>query len=103
MTINLFNAYQVASDGKSVSYIKKNRDQYDDGNNITKDELMNSNLIKYDITRKDNNWNSMYPEQEQTVALTYVIEKLKDDNLKLYKNFKSAPPRNHKRKGKCKG
>ena len=101
--INLFNAYQGASDGKFVSYIKKNRDQYDDGHNITKDELMTSKLIKYDITCKDKNWNSVYPEQEQTVALTYVIEKLKDDNLKLYKNFKSAPPRNHKRKGKCKG
>ena len=31
LIINLFKAYQVASDGKFVRYIKTKRDQYNDG------------------------------------------------------------------------
>ena len=59
LMINLFKAYQVASDRKLVRYIKKKRYQYDDGYNISKDELMTSVLNRFEILRKDNKWNSM--------------------------------------------
>ena len=64
---------------------------------------MNSGLNKYDILRKDNKWKSMSAEQEQIIALASVVEKLKYDNLKLAKNFKSAPPGKDRGKGKVKG
>ena len=87
LMIKLFKAYQVAYDGEFVRYIKTNRDQYDDGYNITEDKLINSALNKYEILRKYNKWNSMSPEQEQIVALASVVDKLKYDNLILAKNF----------------
>ena len=42
----------------------------------------------------------MSPEQEKLVALTSIIENLKDNNLKIANNFKSAPPGSSKSKGK---
>ena len=40
LMVNLLKAYQVASDVEFVRYIKTKRYQYDDGYNISKDELM---------------------------------------------------------------
>ena len=47
----------------------------------------------------------MSPEQEHIITLVSVVEKLKDDNLKLAKNFNTSPPRKVKGKLKvnCKG
>ena len=45
----------------------------------------------------------MYSEQEQIIAITSVIKKLKDDNLKLANNFMSAPPGKVKGNGGFKG
>ena len=42
-------------------------------------------------------------EQEQIIALAYVVKKLKDDNIKLSKNFNTLPPVKGKGKGKVKG
>ena len=49
---------------------------------------MTSALNKFEILRKDKKWNSMYPEQEQIISLASVVEKIKDDNIKLSKSFK---------------
>ena len=54
LMINLFKAYQLSSDRKLVRYIKKKRDQYDDGYNISEDKLMTSVHKKFEILRKDN-------------------------------------------------
>ena len=62
---------------------------------------MTSALSKFEILRKDNKWNSMPPEQDQIIALVSVVEKLKDDNLNIFKSFKESPP--VKDKGKVKG
>ena len=42
----------------------------------------------------------MSPEQEQIIALASVVQKLKDNNLKLSTRFKTSPT--GKDKGKCK-
>ena len=101
--INLFKEYQVASDGEFVRYINIKRDQYNDGYNISPDKLMTSALNKFEIMRKYNKWNTMSPDQEQIVALASVVEKLKENNLKLSKSFKTLPPGKCKGKGKIKG
>ena len=61
LMINLFKAYQVASDREFVRYIKTRRDQCNDGYNLSPDEIMTSALNKFEILRKDNKWNSMSP------------------------------------------
>ena len=58
---------------------------------------MNSTLNKFEILRKDNKWNSIPPEQEQSTYLASVVEKFKDENLNLSKSFNMLPT------GKCKG
>ena len=57
LIINLFKAYQVASDREFFIYINTKRDQYDGGYNISEDKLMTSVLNKFDIIRKYNKWN----------------------------------------------
>ena len=99
--INLFKAYQVAYNGEFVRYIKTKIDQYDDSYNLSTDKIMTSALNKFYIARKGNKWNFMPPEQEHIISLASVVEKLKDDNLKLSNNFKSSTP--GKGKGKFKG
>ena len=90
--IILFKAYQVASDGEFLVYVNTKREQYDDGYNISPEELMTSALNKFEILRKDNKWNTMPTEQEQIISLASVVEKLKDENLKLSKSFNTSPP-----------
>ena len=44
----------------------------------------------------------MSPEQEQIIAMASVVEKLKDNNIKLSKNFKLSYTGKVKGKGKGK-
>ena len=101
--INLFKSYQLASDGEFVRYINIKRDQYNDGYNVSPDKLMTSALKKFKILRNYNKWNTMSPDQEHIVALSYVVEKLKEKNLKLSKIFNTLPPEKGNVKGKVKG
>ena len=91
LIINLFKAYQVASDREFVISINTKQDKYDDGYNISPDELITSALNKFKILRKDNKGNSMYLEQEKIISLASVVDKLKDKNLKQSKSFKTSP------------
>ena len=92
LMIILFKAYQVAPDGEFLVYVNTKREQYDDGYNISPEELMTSALNNFEILRKDNKWNTMPTEQEQIISLASVVEKLKDENLKLSKSFNTSPP-----------
>ena len=93
LMINLFKEYQVASDGEFVRYINIKQYQYNDGYNISPDKLMTSALNKFEILRKYNKWNTMSPDQEQIVDLASVVEKLKENNLKLSKSFNTLSPK----------
>ena len=90
LMINLFKAYQVASDGEFVRYIITKRDQYDYGYNISTDKLMTYALNKFEIPQKENKWKSRSSKQEHSVALAFVIEKLKDERIKPSKIFKTS-------------
>ena len=101
--ISLFKEYQLASDGEFVRYINIKQDQYNDGCNISPDKLMTSALNKLKILRKYNNWNTMSPDQEHIVDVASVVEKLKENNLKLSKSFNTLSLVKGKGKGKRKG
>jgi hypothetical protein len=87
----LFNGYMAASDATFVKYIQNHFDQYNDGTrDYTVDGLMTMALNKYEDMVRDNTWNAMSPEQEQIVALSATVDKIKDANLKLSRKLTAA-------------
>lgn len=97
---NLFKGYLVASDVEFVWYIKAKKDAYEDGEDVSKDKLMTPALNKYKILTSTDQWNAVSAKQEQIIALTSTVEKLKDDNLKLAKSIKSKGKSNTNNKQK---
>lgn len=86
----VFNGYVAASDGTFVKYIQGHLDQHNDGTrDYTVDTLMTMALNKYKDMVRDGVWNAMSAEQEQIVALSVTIDKIKDANLKLSKQLSS--------------
>ena len=57
---------------------------------------MTADLNKYEVLLTSGNCNTIFPEQYQIVYLTTVVEKLKDNNIKISKLVKTSP-------GKTKG
>lgn len=96
LMINLFKGYQNASDREFVRYIKQKRDAYDDGDDITVETLMTLALNKYETLTKQDLWNAKTAEQEQIVALTAELGKIKDVNLKLAQSLKSGSGKSNK-------
>jgi hypothetical protein len=101
--INLFKGYMCASDSEFVRYMRQKKDHYDDGNDMTPEELMTLALNKYETLNKQDLWNAKSQEQEQIVALTAELNKIKDANLKLAKSISSGTSnssgRNSNRRG----
>ena len=63
LMINLFKAYQVSSKGEILRYVKTKIDRYNDGYNLSTNEIMSSALNKFEILMKYNKWNSMPLDQ----------------------------------------
>ena len=82
---NLWKAYTNVSDNEFVQYIKRKKDAYDDGTEITEDSLMTDAENKYKTLLIENKWNSLSPEQTQIVALASQVHKLQNDKLKFNK------------------
>jgi hypothetical protein len=89
LMINLFKGYQNASDHEFVCYIKQKRDNYDRGADMQPKTHMTLALNKYKMNSKMDQWNAKTQEQEQSVALTAKLGKIKDDNLRLARSIKS--------------
>ena len=83
---NLWKAYLSASDRDFVEFIKRKKDAYDEGEDITADSLMVMAENKYRTLVQEERWNALSPEQTQIVALTAQLSKLKDGRVKLGKN-----------------
>ena len=78
-------------------YISTKNDLYQNGEDISTEQLMDTDIKKYEFLLTSENWNAMYPEQEQIRDLTTVLEKIKDDNLKLYNYEKIYPKKKNVR------
>jgi hypothetical protein len=109
LMINLFKGYQAASDREFVRYINQKKDAYDDGSDLTPEQLMTFALNKYEVLTKQDLWNAKTAEQEQIVALSAELGKITDVNLKLARTLQSNGkgtnkcPNDQKGKGKNKG
>jgi hypothetical protein len=104
--INLFKGYQNASEHEFVHYIKQKRDNYDDSADMQPETLMMLALNKYETISKMDQWNAKMQEQEQIIALTAELGKIKDKNLCLaclIKSKATGTSKQDKKKGAGKG
>ena len=80
---NLFKGYLVTSGMEFVRYIRMYQGKYDDIKDISTDKLTNLALNKCLTLVGNEERNTLLPEAGKIVALTSVVDKLKDNNLKL--------------------
>ena len=74
---NLFKAYSVCNDENFVRYIESRQNNYDDGADITAQELMDSANNKYQVRVDNGEWNSPSRAQSQIIALKAEVTRLK--------------------------
>jgi hypothetical protein len=94
---NLFKAYKVASDRTFVEYIRKKEDQYDEGDEIESDSLMQQAANKYKTMVQQGTWAAPSAEEEKIIALETKIKNLQKTNNKKEKEKDQS-----KGKGKAK-
>ena len=76
LLINLFAAYMSVPDRKFVEYVEKQKDKFDEGEEVTTKKLMQVALVKYKDRKRSNNWQAPSHEEEQIIALTAQISDL---------------------------
>jgi hypothetical protein len=76
LLINLFAAFMVVPDKKFVEYIEKQKDKFDEGEDVTTKKLMQVALTKYKDRKRSDTWQAPSAEAEQIMALTAQIGEL---------------------------
>ena len=92
LVANLFKGYTASAYREFLRYVKTKQDAYDDGEDITSDKLVTLALNKFEILSDSSQWKSKSPEEEQIVAMSSEIRKIKDDNLCLANAIKKKGP-----------
>ena len=77
--------------------VKINKDHYDEGEDIISEQLITVALNKYEVFLASRKQNMMSPKQEHIMALTTVVEKLKDDNFNISNYFNTDPNKGRRR------
>ena len=78
MLSNLFTGYLAAKDKAFVSYIDKKLELYEEGTDISYNQLMLWARQKYDLLRDKGTWNAPTPEEEKILALTAQVNKMSE-------------------------
>jgi hypothetical protein len=76
LLINLFAAFMAVPDKKFVEYIEKQKDKFDEGEDVTTKFLMQVALTKYKDRKRSDTWQAPSAEAEQIMALTAQITDL---------------------------
>jgi hypothetical protein len=76
LLVNVFKGYQMAQDEDFAQFIKRKKDAYDEGANITVASLMDAAENKYKTRLLTGEWSAPTKEQEQILALTAQVDKL---------------------------
>ena len=79
LLINLFSAYMAVPDKKFVEYIEKQKDKYDEGEEVTTKNLMQVALIKYKDRKRADKWQAPSAEEAQIIALTAQVHHLQSN------------------------
>ncbi len=77
LLVNVFKGYSMAQDEDFGNFIKRKKDAYDEGGNITVASLMDSAENKYKTRILTGEWSAPTKEQEQILALTAQVDKLR--------------------------
>ena len=91
MLSNLFTGYLSAKDRAFVSYIDKKLELYEEGTDISYNQLMLWARQKYDLLRDKGVWNAPTPEEEKILALTAQVNKM-SEKLKAKKPERKDNP-----------
>lgn len=76
LLINVFTAFLAFPDKKFVEYIEKQKDKYDEGEDVSSKKLMQVALIKYKDRKRSDLWQAPSVEEEQILLLTAQIGEL---------------------------
>jgi predicted RNA-binding protein YlxR (DUF448 family) len=98
--INVFTAYLAVPDKKFVEYVEKQKDRFDEGEDITYKKLMQVALIKFKDRKRSDKWQAPSAEEEQILALTAQIGDLKKEKSALADKAKKGGSKNKQGDGK---
>ena len=102
LLINLFAAFMAVPDKKFVEYIEKQKDKFDEGEDVTTKKLMQVALTKYKDRKRSDTWQAPSAEEEQILALTAQISDLKRARANPKANEKSKQGTESKKASKAK-
>ena len=95
---DLFKAYKQASDQKFVEYIELKESDYEDGSDITAEQLMTLAQNKYQTKTENGTWNAPTEAEEKIIALEAEVKKLQEKKEKPNKD--KGKGKGDKKKGK---
>lgn len=73
---NVFLAYECVTDETFTRYIEQYKNRFDEGDNITIEDLMNKAELKYKTLLLAKKWNQQSKEAEQIIALQAKLESI---------------------------
>ncbi len=77
LLINLFKGYKACADHKFLAYIELKESEYEEGKDITPNELMHLALNKYLARVEKKMWKAPSVEQQKILALEAELKRLK--------------------------
>ena len=95
---NLFKGYLACSDRIFVRYIEKKQEDYEEGNNVTPNELMLLAKTRYDVIREKGLWNALSPEQKEILALKAQVNGLSKKQQSNHQENKQNKDRDNTRR-----
>lgn len=90
LLINLFKGYSACSDKEFIEYMKRKEDSFEEGSEITPDQLMKYADEKYKTLLQKGSWNAPDANEEKILALQVEINKLKKSGNKKKQKTKKA-------------
>jgi hypothetical protein len=101
LLVNLFKAYKACADEEFLRWIKRKEDEYNEGQNITPEELMILAENKYTALKESGMWLQKTADQKRIVALTAQMLTWNKDKLQKKKtDDKKGTSKDARNKGK---
>ena len=100
LLINLFKGYKACRDHEFVEYIKKKEDLYEEGGDVSHEQLMDWALNKFKTRKENELWCTKSDEEETIIALQAQVQKLMSNKDKKNKKESSKDKKKKGKKGK---
>ena len=76
LLVNLFKGYKACKDAEFVDYIKKKEDLYEEGGDVSHEQLMEWAVNKYRTRKENDQWCQKTTEEETIIALQAQVKSL---------------------------